>query len=163
MHVLTEKDVRASFVNASLRERNAIPLPDRFPDVGWGAIDFLGWRDPKLPLMGYIIVPVDEKPVGILLRETESRTRARPQCSWCADVTLPNDVAFFIAKRAGASGRNGNTIGTLACARFECNGNVRKPPLVAYLGFDVEAARQRRIEALRTSVTGFARDVRDGA
>ncbi|MBN9181437.1 MAG: FBP domain-containing protein, partial [Microbacterium sp.] len=67
MHALTEKDVRASFVNASLRERNAIPLPDRFPDVGWGAIDFLGWRDPKLPLMGYIIVPVDEKPVGILL------------------------------------------------------------------------------------------------
>jgi len=52
MHALTEKDVRASFVNASLRERNAIPLPDRFPDVEWDAIDFVGWRDPKLPLMG---------------------------------------------------------------------------------------------------------------
>ena len=73
MHALTEKDVRASFVNASLRERNAIPLPDGFADLDWNAIDYLGWRDPKLPQVGYIVVPVDDEPVGILLRETERK------------------------------------------------------------------------------------------
>ncbi|MGO7983979.1 FBP domain-containing protein, partial [Rhizobium johnstonii] len=61
------------------------------------------------------------------------------------DVHLPNDVLFYTAKRAGQAGRNGDTIGTLACADFECSANVRKRPPVAYIGFDVEAARQQRM------------------
>ena len=58
--------------------------------------------------------------------------------------------------------RNGDTVGTLACADFECSANVRKRPPVAYIGFDVEAARHQRIEALRRNVSGFVREVRDG-
>jgi hypothetical protein len=75
-------------------------------------------------------------------------------------VTLPNDVVFFAAKRAGAAGRNGNTVGTLVCERFECSTNVRKPPPPAYLGYDIEAARRRRIDALRENVRRFAEDLR---
>jgi hypothetical protein len=163
MHALTEKGLRASFVNASLRERNAIPLPADLDAIEWEALDFLGWRDPKLAHVGYVVIPVDGEPVGILLRESERKARTRPQCAWCADVTLPNDVVFFSAKRSGAAGRNGNTVGTLVCSAFECSANVRRLPPPAYLGFDVEAARQRRIEALRTNVESFARDLRDGA
>jgi hypothetical protein len=163
MHAFTEKDIRTSFVNASLRERTAIPLPDGFDHLDWDQLDYLGWRDPKLALIGYIVVLVGDEPVGILLRQTEQRTRTRPQCAWCADVTLPNDVVFFSAKRAGAAGRNGNTIGTLACDGFQCSANVRRLPPLAYTGFDREAARERRIEQLRANVAGFARDVRDGS
>lgn len=161
MHALTEKDVRTSFVNASQRERNTLTLPADFSDIDWATLDFLGWRDAKFALQGYIVVPVDDEPVGILLRESEQRTRTRPQCSWCEDVTLPNDVVFFSAKRAGSAGRNGDTVGTLVCARFECPTNVRRLPPLAYPGFDREAARDRRITALRDNVVNFARDIRD--
>ena len=83
--------------------------------------------------------------------------------SWCEDVTLPNDVVSFNARRAGAAGRKGDSISTLVCAAFECPVNVRTQPTARYVGFDVEAAMQRRIAALAEHVEGFARAVRDGA
>lgn len=162
MHALTEKDIRASFVNTSLRERNALVVPD-LAEVDWDALDYFGWRDPKQPLAGFVVVPVDGEPVGIMLRQTEQRARHRAQCSWCEDVTLPNDVVLFVAKRAGKAGRNGDTVGTLVCERFECSANARRPMPPAYLGFDVAAARERRIEALRAHAQGFARDIRESA
>ncbi len=44
-----------------------------------------------------------------MFRKAEGKTRSRPQCSWCEDVNLPNDVTFFNAKQAGPAGRNGDT------------------------------------------------------
>lgn len=163
MTPLSESLVRASFVNASVRERSALVVPADLSELNWGRMTFLGWRDVKSPQFGYVVVDIDGEPTGIVVRETDAKTRNRPQCSWCEDVTLPNDVVFYNAKRAGAAGRNGNTIGTLACANFECSVNVRRLPPVAYLGFDVEAARDRRIEALGEHVRSFVRLVRDGA
>jgi FBP C-terminal treble-clef zinc-finger len=158
---LTEKSIRTAFVNASLRERNSLVLPSDLDATDWSSIDYLGWRDAKAPMIGHVVTELDGVPTGILLRRTEARTRARAQCSWCADVTLPNDVAFSSAKRAGRAGRNGDTVGTLICTEFECSANVRRLPPPAYLGFDVEAARQRRIETLRERVTDFVRSIRD--
>lgn len=162
MRPLTDALIRASFLNASLSERKNITLPPDFATVDWERRDFIGWRDPKLPLVGYVVAFVDDEPVGLLLRQAESKPRSRTQCAWCADVTLPNDVVLFSAKRAGDAGRKGDTVGTLVCARFECSANVRKRPPVAYLGFDVVAARQRRIQMLQENVVAFARGIRDG-
>lgn len=158
MRVLDAARIRASFANVSVRERKNIVLPD-LDSVDWEHIDFLGWRDPKLPLLGYVVAIVDDEPVGIMLTQTEASPRSRTQCIWCADVQLPNDVVLFSAKRAGAAGRRGDTVGTYVCAAFECNANVRKTPRTAYVGFDVEAARQSRIAALGANVERFARDV----
>ncbi|WP_348788415.1 FBP domain-containing protein [Leifsonia sp. NPDC080035] len=155
---LTEQQLRSSFVNASQRERKELTLPD-LAATRWDDIDFLGWRDRKNPNLGYVVAEVDGELVGVLLRKAEGGVRSRPQCSWCEDVHLPNEVVFFIAKRAGAAGRNGNTLGTLVCSGFECSTNVRKRPALAYVGFDVEAARLQRIEALREHVTTFIRRV----
>ena len=158
---LTENQIRSSFVNPSQRERKEATLPDlaqlRFDDL-----DYLGWRDRKQPALGYVVAIIDGEPVGVLLRLADGRVRSRPQCSWCEDVHLPYDVVFFIAKRAGKAGRNGNTLGTLVCADFQCSANVRKRPPTAYVGFDVEAARQQRIDALREHVDAFVRRVMDG-
>jgi hypothetical protein len=52
-------------------------------------------------------------------------------------------------------------VATLVCSNFECSANVRKRPPVAYVGFDVEAAREKRIIALGEHVRSFVRDVRD--
>ena len=160
---LSDQDIRASLVNVSMRERKALTLPANFATQRWDNLDYLGWRDPKIPGIGYVFVELESGPVGILLSQAKGRMQTRPQCSWCTDVQLPNEVVFFSAKRAGAAGRNGDTIATLACANFECSANVRKLPSMAYIGFDVEAARVRRIEALGEHVRNFVRDVRDGS
>jgi hypothetical protein len=159
---LTEKQVRSCFANSSLRERNTLTLPDGFDELNWADLDYLGWRDRKLPGVGYAIVELDGAPVGVILRRADKSSRTRAQCNWCHDVELPNEVVFFSAKRAGAAGRNGNTVGTLVCSEFECSANVRKRPSMAYIGFDVEAERQRRIAALGENVRGFVRVVLDG-
>ncbi|GAB3618247.1 FBP domain-containing protein [Okibacterium endophyticum] len=158
---LTEERIQASFVNASLRERRSI-VPPNLTEVEWDKLSYLGWRDRRTPSIGYVVVNLDDAPVGILLRRADGIPRTRPQCSWCEDVFLPNDVVFFSVKRAGGAGRNGDTVGTLVCSEFECSANVRKRPATAYVGFDVEAARQQRIASLEAHVQNFVRKVRDG-
>lgn len=163
MNSVSEATIRSSFVNASKRERAALTLPP-LDALTWDRLDFLGWRDAKIPSLGYAVVEVDEEEwVGILLRQSEGRSRTRAQCSWCEDVQLPNDVVLFSAKRSGTAGRNGDTVGTLVCKKFECSTNVRRRPAMAYIGFDVEAARAHRIQVLRERVRAFARDIRDGS
>jgi hypothetical protein len=163
MHAFPEDAIRASFINASLRERKALVLPTDLDATPWQDLDYFGWRDPKLPLLGYVLAELDGEPVGVLLRQAQRPPAGRAQCSWCEDVQLPSPVTFFGAKRAGEAGRNGNTVGTLVCANFECSANVRRRPTLAYVGFDLEAERERRIAALRTNVTNFVRNIRDTA
>lgn len=160
MRSFTDAQIRASFVNATRSELKNLTLPADFDARDFSLLDYLGWRDPKLPNVAYVVAEIDDEAVGILLRRADARPRSRAQCAWCADVQLPNDVVFFSTKRAGAAGRRGDTVGTLICENFECSQNVRRLPPSAYLGFDREAARDRRIEALRQSVDGFVRDVR---
>ncbi|MCC4248553.1 MULTISPECIES: FBP domain-containing protein [Microbacterium] len=162
MIALTESTIRSSFVNVSLRERKAIVLPADLADRDWDRLDYLGWRDPKSPLLGFVVAEIDAVPVGLQLRQAEQPTRSRPQCSWCSDVTLPNDVVFFSARRAGRAGKAGNSVGTLLCANFECSANARRLDPPAYLGHDAAAARDRRVEMLRAHVDGFFRDLMIG-
>ncbi|MBZ4486540.1 FBP domain-containing protein [Microbacterium sp. cx-55] len=159
---LSEARIRASFINASRSERAHILVPTDLAETAWDRADFLGWRDRKLPQVGYVIAELDGEAVGLILREADTKARSRPQCSWCSDVELPNDVVLFTAKRVGDAGRRGDTVGTLVCANFECSRNVRRLPPSAYLGFDREAARDRRIDMLRENVTNFVSSLRDG-
>ncbi|WP_203137516.1 FBP domain-containing protein [Microbacterium sp. JZ31] len=154
---LTERDIRASFVNASRKEVSDLTLPPGFDDIVWDRLDYLGWADPKFPRRAYAVVELDGHHVGMLLQQAEQRTAARAQCSWCDDVTLTNDVQFFAARKAGPAGRKGDTVGTLVCANFGCSAVVRKLPPLAYEGFDREAARVERIRRLGENVRGFAR------
>lgn len=163
MHALSASALRASFVNVSTRERSAIVIPTDIDTIDGDRLDYVGWRDAKTPLLGFVVAEIDGEPVGLQLRQAEQPTRSRPQCAWCSDVTLPNDVVFFSARRAGKAGRAGNTVGTLVCAGFECSRNVRRLDPPAYLGHDAAAARDRRIDGLRTRVDTFFRDLRDGA
>lgn len=154
---LTERAIRASFVNASRREASELSLPTGLSELDWERLDFLGWSDARFPRRAYVIVELEDRPVGILLQRAEKRTVARAQCSWCEDVKLTNDVQFFAARKAGSAGRNGDTIGTLVCTNFACSAVVRTLPPLAYEGFDREAARDERIARLRAHAQGFAR------
>lgn len=157
---ITEAQLRSSFVNASRREVTDLTLPADFETLDWDRLDFLGWRDPQIGRRAFVVVPsLDGELTGILLRQAEASPRSRAQCSWCQDVKLPNDVVLYSAKRSGPAGRNGNTIGTLICQDFQCSQNVRRMPPLAYEGYDVEAARRKRIEDLQLRAASFAADV----
>jgi hypothetical protein len=156
MQSLNDTSIRSSFVNATRKEVSDLSLPNEFADVKWDELDYLGWRDRKFTRRAYIVVPVGDGTVGIILKQADATPRARAQCTWCQDVRLPNDVVFYGARRAGPAGRNGDTVGTLVCADFQCSRNVRMPAPMAYLGFDVDAAREQRILALRSNAAGFA-------
>jgi hypothetical protein len=160
MHTLTESFIRSSFINASRKEVKDATLPDHLgalAEADWGGLDFLGWRDPKFARRAYVVLPrLDGDPVGIMLKQAEASPRSRAMCNWCQDVRLPNDVVFWSAKRVGDAGRRGATVGTLICRDFECSHNVRNDPPPAYQGYDVAAARAKRIDDLRLKVAGFA-------
>ena len=162
MIFLDESAIRDSFVNASRKEVSDLTLPADLATVDWDALDYLGWRDPKVAKRAYIVVPTDDGPVGIILKQAEASPRSRAQCSWCQDIRLPNDVVLYSARRVGPAGRNGNTVGTLICSEFQCSVNVRTLPPSAYLGFDREAARQQRIDVLRERASDFALGIKLG-
>jgi len=161
---LTEKQIRASFVNASRREAAQAVLPV-LDELDWDRLDYLGWRDRKAPLVAYAIVPVDGTPTGLLLRSTDAkeRVRRRAVCAWCEDVVETDDVSLYVARRAGASGRRGNTVGTLICTHFVCSRNVRRRPTRAEAGSDLESVREtlieRRIAGLRERSARFVTEV----
>ena len=159
MRTLTERDIRASFINASRKEIATLSLPTGFAEVDFDRLDFLGWSDAKYPRRAYIVADIDGTPTGALLQRAEQRVLARAQCSWCDDVTLRNDVQFFAARRAGAAGRRGDTIGTLACSDFGCSHNVRLLPPLAYEGYDRETARELRILRLQEHIAAFLGEV----
>jgi hypothetical protein len=156
---LTRTAITAAIGNASRKVVADMTFPPDLDAITWTDLDYVGWLDPKLKRRAYVVAPIDGKPVGVVLKKADASSRHRAQCSWCRDVNLPNDVVFFSAQRAGAAGRNGDTIGTWVCAEFQCSANVRKLPSMAYIGFDVEAARQARIRMLRARSAGFIAEV----
>lgn len=153
---LDVSSIRASFVNATRKEVSDLVLPADFASLDWERLDYLGWRDPKASRRAYLVVPLESGPVGILLRQAEASPRTRAQCSWCQDIELPNEVVMFTAKRAGADGRKGDTVGTLMCSNFQCSANVRRRPSMASMGFDPDEVREARVAELRERAASFA-------
>ncbi len=166
MHALTEPQVRRSFINCSQGEARGLTLPKDFTDLEWGALALLGWRDPKAPLRGYLVVEAPEqdagRPVGIAVRAAESRMSARTtaMCLLCQTAQGGDAVSLFTAKRTGAAGRNGNTVGTYMCADLGCAERVRTeiPPWL--LDRDPTEVVVERAADLRQRVLGFLRSVR---
>lgn len=159
MRPIDEREIRASFINASRKEVSSLNLPSGFAAIDFDRLDYLGWSDPKFVRRAYVVTEVDGVLTGALLQRAEQRVLARAQCSWCDDVTLRNDVQLFAARKAGPAGRAGDTIGTLVCAEFGCSQTVRQLPPLAYEGFDREEARETRIRRLGEHVRAFLREV----
>ena len=164
MNPLTEKQIRASFVNSTRREVTQAVLPD-LADVPWDRLDYLGWQDRKAPLSAYVVLELDGAPTGVLLRASPapaSGRRRKAMCTWCRDLASV-EASLYVARRGGASGRAGNTIGTLICDDFSCSRNVRRPPTSAESGSGIEAIADQvvaeRIAGLRERSLQFVRDV----
>jgi len=164
MEPLNEKQFRASFVNATRREVAHAVLPD-LAEVPWERLDYLGWTDRKAPLAAYVVLPLDGVPTGVLLRASAapaSGVRRKAMCAWCRDLASVG-ATLYVARRGGAAGRAGNTVGTLVCEDFACSRNVRRPPTSTEAGNGIEAVADQivteRITGLRERSATFVRDV----
>lgn len=163
MNPLTEKQIRASIINASRGEATRATVPD-LDDVRWETLEYFGWHDRKAPLDSYVVLEIDGEPVGIRLRASDaSRTGRKAICAWCEDVVVTDDASLYAARRGGPAGRRGDTVGTLICTNFNCSANVRRTPTYAEAGND-EAMRECIIESrtagLRERSTRFVEGIR---
>ena len=127
MEALSPEQVRRSFVNASRSQVAAMTLPGDLPGLDWASRDYLGWQDPKLPARAYLVAPLQGRVVGVLLRTpgVTSGRRASALCELCRAAHRADDVKLFVAPRAGASGRAGNSVGTYVCADLGCSAYAR--------------------------------------
>lgn len=155
---LTDTQVRAALVNASPEERELLTLPLSFVVADWDHLDFLAWPDPDIRGRGYLVIESDGMPIGVVLRAASgSRSRAA-LCNLCHTMQPGNQVTLFTARRAGAEGERGDSVGTYICADLGCHENVR---LAAPLApSEMRASVDRRIDGTRRRVEEFVGRVR---
>jgi FBP C-terminal treble-clef zinc-finger len=163
MDALTEAELRDSFVNCTKGEAERINLPGPLDEIFWEQLDFFGWRDPKAELRAYIVLPWTSGPVGIVLRRPQHRGKSlvrSSMCSICLTVHTASGVSHFVAAKAGAAGRAGNSVGNYICADLQCSGYVR-----GFLKSDAAITMEESLDPgekilrLRAKLEGFARSV----
>ncbi|WP_203834510.1 FBP domain-containing protein [Winogradskya humida] len=165
MEPIGEKEIRASFINCSKGEASRIKLPPG--TVAWDDLDFLAWTDPGAPLRALLVVPGADGPVGMVLRRPEARrvTAMRSSmCQVCLTDHAGSGVALFVAPLAGASGRNGNTVGQYICADLACSLYLRgkRQPKMRLIRREETLSLQERIDRALTNLAAFTDRVAAG-
>jgi hypothetical protein len=125
---ITERDIRASFVNCSKGEAQRLAVPRELAETAWDDLEFLGWGDPGAPERAYLVAERDGGLTGVTLRVTGSGGRgftARSMCSVCLTTRTAGGVTLMTARRSGAAGRQGNSVGQYLCHDLACSLYVR--------------------------------------
>lgn len=162
MEPLTEKQVRASFVNCTRGEAARLRLPAQLEATPWPDLDFLAWVDPRAPLQGYLVVPTADRLVGVQLRRNQGgdgprRTR---MCSLCLTTHPGAGVSLMVAPRSGRSGREGNSVGVDVCADLDCSRYVRGlVPVPTLSRLHETLTVDERVARLRRNLETFVRRV----
>jgi hypothetical protein len=170
VHALTEAAIRRSIVNCSRGEAAALTPPRGLETLDWADLDVLGWRDPKAELRGYLVHELVHEAgtavAGIALRaaDTKMSSRRSAMCLLCHEVQSAATVSLFTARRVGAAGRNGNTVGTYICADLDCAHRAREVPATArHWEEELQAvAVAERLDGLRKRLHAFTGDVLRG-
>lgn len=165
MDPLTADQLRDSFVNCTKGEAKRLPLPRDLDRTRWQDLDFLGWRDAGAPGTAYVVAPWRGEVVGLVLRlGTDRRSSGRKNmCALCLTTHSTTDVALMVAPRAGAAGRNGNTVGTYLCADLACSLYARHLKRPARVQPEETLTEEQRVTRLRDNLDTFVRRVREPA
>ncbi|NRQ49619.1 FBP domain-containing protein [Aeromicrobium stalagmiti] len=152
--------VRSAFVNSSRSKAASMTPPASWPPPHADELDFVGWVDPKAPRRAYLAVaPVDDDVIAIELRLPSSPPpRRQSMCDLCQTAEAPAGSLLMVAPRAGARGKNGDSVGLYVCADFACSLRARRP-LKAH-ETSVSGLPDTRVEALVERVVGFVERVR---
>ncbi|KND31274.1 FBP domain-containing protein [Streptomyces acidiscabies] len=127
MRALTEHEIRNSFVNCSKGEAKRLAIPRDLDERPWDDLDFLGWRDPGAPDRSYLVAEHAGRLVGVTLRFPSSQRSFlhRSMCSLCLTTHRGGGVSLMTARKAGAAGREGNSVGVYMCTDLACSLYVR--------------------------------------
>src|SRR5215470_102823 len=144
-------------VNCSRSEVASMFVPHGLNDLRWEDLEFLGWRDARAPLRGYLVSWRAERPVGVLVRAAESRMSRRTAavCMLCRSGQPANYISLFTTRRPGAAGRKGDTVGTYICADLACSRNVRIDKATASFRPDPGRTVEERISGLQSRLEAF--------
>jgi hypothetical protein len=162
MRQLNEHEIREAFANAGEDELRLLTLSPDFLLIDWDHLDFLAWRDPHTRGRGYLIAQHGDDPVGVVLRAAEGTSRAHSAlCNICHTLQPADQVTLFSARKAGAAGRHGDTVGTYICADLSCHENVRlAAPLAPN---EVRGSVDARIDGTRQRAEAFVERVLESA
>jgi hypothetical protein len=127
MRKLTEHDIRTSFVNCSKGEAKRLSVPRDLDELPWDDLDFRGWRDPGAPDRSCLVTEREGRLVGVALRSPSSQRGFlhRSLCSLCLTTHPGGGVSLMTARKAGAAGREGNSVGMYMCTDLACSLYVR--------------------------------------
>ncbi|WP_328407902.1 FBP domain-containing protein [Streptomyces violaceus] len=127
MKPLTEQDIRTSFINCSKGEAKRLAVPRDLGERPWDDLDFLGWRDPGAPDRSYLVTEREGRLVGVTMRFQPARRGPlqRSMCSLCLTTHPRGGVSLMTARKAGAAGREGNSVGVYMCTDLACSLYVR--------------------------------------
>ncbi|OAR26754.1 hypothetical protein A8W25_00095 [Streptomyces sp. ERV7] len=126
MKQLTEKEIRAAFVNCSKGEAKRLSVPRDLAEHPWDDLDYFGWRDPQAPGRAYLVAELEGTLKGLVLRSpghTSGQGR-RSMCSICL-TTHDGGVSLMVAPKAGKAGQQGNSVGVYLCSDLACSLYVR--------------------------------------
>ncbi|MBF6225554.1 FBP domain-containing protein [Nocardia abscessus] len=156
MEPVTERDIRSSFVNCSKGDAKRLPVPRDLAERPWHDLDFLGWSDPSLPGRGYLVVPEEDRLVGVALRYPTGGTGRAQMCTICLTTHTGGGVSLMTAHKAGESGRRGNSVGTYMCTDLACSLYARSKKRPA-LGsrYREDLTPEEKIERVRENITTF--------
>jgi hypothetical protein len=123
MQPVTERDIRASFVNCTKGEAKRLAVPRDLAERPWDDLDFLGWRDPASPERAYLVTESGDRLVGIALRRATppAGLARRSMCSLCLTTHTGDGVSLMTARKAGRGGQQGNSVGAYMCTDLACS------------------------------------------
>lgn len=161
MEPVTEREIRASFVNCSKGDAKRLAVPADLATRPWDELDFLGWTDPGLPGRAYLVLPEADGLAGIALRYETGGPRRTQMCTICSTTHTNGGVVLMTARKAGEAGRRGNSTGTYMCGDLRCSLYARRvltPALGRAYRDDYDPTD--RIRQIRQNVTAFLGRVR---
>ncbi|MBT0566902.1 FBP domain-containing protein [Williamsia sp. CHRR-6] len=160
---LTETQIRSSFVNCTQGEVKRITVPRDLADQRWDDLDFFGWNDPTYAGRAYLVAPgSDDQLIGVALRYETGGTRKAQMCKICLTTHPSGGVSLMTARKPGAAGRNGNTVGTYICTDLDCSLYARgekTPALGRQYREDLDVGS--KIDRVRANVAAFLARVSD--
>ena len=161
MQALVESDIRESFGNASDAELAQLSLPHDFLLIEWAHLDAFAWRDPRIAARGYLVTELDGSPVGVVLRAASSNGSHHRAaiCNLCHTQQPADQVVMFSARRAGAAGERGDSVGTYMCSDLMCQETVRLGRPAAPSEVLPSVHELERIEGLARRTRAFVADV----
>ncbi|CAM3428804.1 FBP domain-containing protein [Kibdelosporangium persicum] len=164
MKAVTEREIRASFVNCTKGEAKRLAVPRDLADRPWDDLDFFGWQDPAAPDRAYLVAEDGEGFVGIALRRAAPSAAGyvrRSMCSFCLTTHVGGGVSLMTARKAGKSGQQGNSVGAYMCTDLACSLYLRgKKDAGPGARFHESLTLDMQVERTLSNLTGFLDKVR---